>query len=254
MSEPIFAGALLQIVPNLEHLTLFMLEKDSFGIRKMRPPFLQPLGQLFPGFDPDTAHLSTLTGLQDLKEIVWHGAEFHWVLDRLPRLEKLCLERPCELLLDKAPADISHSIKSLNIQLDSSALRRESSLRESLSSFLASLPSLETLQLPINDNLYDLRRKYAHPFVEGPGQGRYTHLLKALDPIATTLVNPKLSALDSLSSRYGNIQLRFLNYKFPGASFLRFTSLKRLCVTHPCLLGNRMKMSVKPSDVLLLSL
>jgi len=89
------AGAILSLMPNLENLTLFMMDADTVAESSSGrlPMMRKPMEALYPGLrsTPNRELLTGLPGLHKVKRLSWHGSEFHWLLIKSPFLEYLKL-------------------------------------------------------------------------------------------------------------------------------------------------------------------
>lgn len=190
---------------------------------------------LIPRFDSVSAHQLQFPGLQKLTRLRFDGAEFHWVLAKLPCLQDIQLTRPCVILPDEAPNEISNSVTRLDISARSEILTRGSRNYATFKAFLAHFPSLEELQVRTYDLDIDVLPSSAPGPDELEGARSYATLIERLSPVAATLTTLNLGVYnsDTGNDRSANI---FLNQVRPAHSFQHFKVLKNLVVPQRCLL------------------
>ena len=197
----------------------------------------EPLGHFIPGYDRATAHTLHFAGLQKLTKLDFSGVEFHWALAKLPCLRWLRLSRPCEVLCDDAPNEVSTSLTRLEICARSDILRSASLPYRFLKEFLAHFPTLLELKLTI----YDLGSHHLDGEDGEDEERSYDSLFERLGPVASHLRTLELGVFNNNEEGYvptkdGNKWAnRFLTDVVPASSFQGFTSLERLVVPYQCL-------------------
>jgi hypothetical protein len=235
----------LQRIPNVDKVCLKL-----FGISPNTDESLtlpDPLRLLMPVFDRATAHTLQFAGLQNLTKLDFSGCQFHWTLAKLPCLRWLRLSRPCYILNDEAPNEVSTSVTRLEICALADILRSRSGFYSSFRAFLAHFPALLELKLTIYvlfpDNIWG-------PDTEGKS---YDTLLERLIPVASHLRSLEMGVFNTDEEVYfprdgGNDRAnKFLVDVLPASDFKDFRRLEKLVVPYQCLLGHTMS----PSDLVL---
>ncbi|KAH7064298.1 hypothetical protein BKA63DRAFT_586192, partial [Paraphoma chrysanthemicola] len=145
--EPI-AACLLHHLNELKFLEFYCISSWASGYRT---PSEDCLIELFPGFDPRTAHSVEIPGLQKLKKLEWHGGQFHWCLARFPNLTDVYIAENCELLPDEAPEQFNTMVKRMKVDNRSSHLVPHAIRHDTLKPMFAHFPSLGDLTIDIFD-------------------------------------------------------------------------------------------------------
>ncbi|KAH7064287.1 hypothetical protein BKA63DRAFT_496637 [Paraphoma chrysanthemicola] len=234
-TEPVLAGALLQQLFNVISLTICLTPYFS-DVSKSREALMDHcLFRLFPDFDPRTAHLKPILGLQKLKEMFWHGSEFHWALAKLPCLDHPYLPRASRILADEAPFETIDTLKAFQFTARSSIIGSEPSQTEHLKPFLAHMSALETLHIQIadyetDDGDVDRRRNG----LSLDNQVTFSILIAKLRPIATTLTH---LPLDTCGLGDEDKATAWVKYVLPCDGFKHFTVLKALRIPYQALFG-----------------
>lgn len=242
LSRTVIKGRiLLQHLTNVEKVRLTLNVADGTdrpwetALRKQLA--LKPLHKLLPGFNNMTAHGLKFPGLQKLTGLEFAGSEFHWVLAKLPCLEKLKLTRPCLILPDAAPNEVNTNLKSLGMSARSTILRDNSQHHATLKAFLAHFPSLEDLRLTIYDLRIDATSVSSLDLIE-EGESSYSNLLERISSVAAHLVTLDVGVYKDDEDDENDGSCDFLDDVQPASGFQQFKSLKRLVVPYQCLLGH----------------
>lgn len=230
--EPHLAGALLQLLPNVAHLSMLMIIHFlGQGYKKCEFPLMDtPLTKMFPGFDHKTAHLEVMLTLQNLKRLDWCGATFHWFLAQSLYLEELHLMRPCTILVDEEDCKINHSVKILTLKQRSALLDPRTGHLDGLSQLLGHFDSLQRLQLCITDDEIDNMHCDLAEDINDSFQGSYAPLFEVLTQASATLVELDLSV--SPEGPIYTDNLLYLDCLLPAQGFLELSSLKILRVPY----------------------
>ncbi|KAF3010653.1 hypothetical protein E8E13_004754 [Curvularia kusanoi] len=221
---------------NVETLSLKLHEGNGTTPWTLTP---NALHKLQPGFDRRTAHTLHLPGLQKLKKFYFAGATFHWALAKLPCLQSLTLSRPCIILDDGAPGEVSSSLTQLGICACTDILRTRSGAYWNFGTFLAHFPALTDLKLSIYDSKNDEDFRWL-----ASGGRSYDTLLQRLTPVASHLRSLDLGVYDEKPG--DNRANKFLQTVQPASNFKQFTALVDLVVPYQGLLGE----PVSPFDPL----
>jgi hypothetical protein len=245
-SQATIAGILLQRVPNLNQLLLYLAhdcdpdyvclhndpDMEFKSIRFCGRLLEDPIIELFPGFDGETAHLANPPLLPNLRHLIYAGADIHWALLKSPHLRNLQFLRACNLMSDTAPNEVNHAVKELSMVCRSVILQPELDRNAQIGRFLAHFPSLEKLKLQIEDLRVDYHMCQLSDLSVNE-HGSYAALLQRLQTVAR-----------SLRDLYISINLEDEDEKFiirsilPSDSFKDFASLQRLCIPYECLFGS----------------
>ncbi|KAF2032084.1 hypothetical protein EK21DRAFT_61742, partial [Setomelanomma holmii] len=153
--EPAVAGALLQLLPEVQRLIIRLFTRHGSYPAGEEPLMEHCLSKLFPGFDPRTAHLTPILGLEEVHEIIWEGSAFHWALANLASLSHLMLERPCRILADEAPHEMNETLMTFDLVSRSSIFTPGTGQNQHLGPFLANFTALEHIGLVIYDSSHD---------------------------------------------------------------------------------------------------
>ncbi|KAF2105441.1 hypothetical protein BDV96DRAFT_592534 [Lophiotrema nucula] len=171
VTEPAIVGMILQIVPNLQELSLqaTILDKSSYKHRydekKYTPDLISDM------FGDDTLvkwkdyfydfESAQIAGLAGLKKLRLATGELHWSWCELPKLEVLHVDRVCRVeLYDVPTTKTSDSILELILERDTNFLF-EGYESNQIRNLLSKFTSLTTLTLRISN--YLVYCPYHHP-------------------------------------------------------------------------------------------
>ncbi|KAH6643819.1 hypothetical protein C7974DRAFT_467578 [Boeremia exigua] len=174
-------------------------------------------------------------GLQKLTYLEFAGAEFHWVLAKLPCLQTLRLTRPCVILHDGAVNEVNTSLKTLSIMARLEILQENSLNYATFSPFLAHFPSLEELEVRVYDLEVDSMR-FAQTLGFQGTELNYTTLINRINVVAAHLIKLDIGVYDD-DGVHDIESNNFLLEVHPGPGFQQFKALKNLVVPYQCLLG-----------------
>lgn len=231
-SEPIQIRKLLEHVIHVEHLSLELLsDPNGIGMARLKKDCV---AELFPGFNPLTAHLNPPAILQKVLEMCYRGEDFHWIMARSPCLRKLEVDGLCRILADGAPEETNPALKSFSLMYRSAILNPNVDCFDTLTPFLAHFPSLESLKIQVED---DPRTRYSSSnrdnINENSSAGTYSLLVTRLEPGSKMLTTLDL-AVDPCSEPH---YLEYMHYIIPRDGFRGVTALKNLYVPHNWLFG-----------------
>lgn len=221
------------------------VDKVCLKLRGTCPRYLEssifdPLGNLMPGFLDTSAHTLRFAGLRTLTRLEYAGVEFHWALAKSPCLRWLKLSRPCRIIQDGAPNEVSTSLIRLEICARSDILRSNGLTYSFFKKFLAHFPALLELKLTIYDLVFDDFMALEDVLRERS----YDNLLEKLSPVASHLRTLELGVFNSDEEGYFPPDTRndevneFLLDVRPASGFRNFTKLDKLVVPYRCLLGH----------------
>jgi hypothetical protein len=228
----------LQRLSNVDKVCLKLRRTCS---RFLESDFFDPLGDLVPGFHTTSPHTLRFPGLQTLTKLDYDGIKFHWALAKSPCLRWLKLSRPCIIVKDEAPNEVSTSLVRLEIHARSSILRSSGRTYSFFKKFLAHFPALLELKLTITDVDIEQFRELGDVLSERS----YDYLLEKLSPVASHLRTLELGVFNSddrgfpPSDFFSNHEVNtFLHDVLPASGFRHFTKLEKLVVPYQGLLGH----------------
>ena len=235
----------LQRIPNVDKVCLQLFGASTNTDESSTLP--DPLRLLMPVFDRVTAHTLHFAGLQNLTKLDFSGCQFHWTLAKLPCLRWLRLSRPCYILNDEAPNEVSTSVTRLEIYALADILRSHCPFYSFSRAFLSHFPALLELKLTIYVFSPD------HIWVPNIEEKSYETLLERLSPVASHLRSLEMGVFNTdeevhIPCHGGNDRANeFLIDILPASDFKDFRRLEKLVVPYQCLLGH----TDSPSDLVL---
>jgi hypothetical protein len=257
VSQASVIGIMLQCVPNLERLSLYMPRDydprytwlvDDPDTENEFPGLCGSLyggiTQLLPGFDEETAHLANSPLLSNLRHLTYAGTSIHWALLRGPQLKTLEFPRACNLMPDMAPDEVNHAVKDLTMVCRSAVLNRDLTQDAHFGRFLAHFPSVEKLRLKIEDLDIDCSHIRSLGDIDLLEQGSYAALHQHLQPLAASVRD-----LDISITIDGSHQFETIESILPCVGFKDFACLQRLSIPYECLFGPQGHQSVYPTPL-----
>jgi hypothetical protein len=231
---------ILELLVNVKQVYLTLNQPQTPANERPNTPSCKRLAHhplssstFIPGFDNATAHQIQFPGLQKMTRLRFDGAEFHWALAKPPCLREIQLTRPCVILPDEAPDEVSTSVTRLDISARSEILTRSSRDYATFEAFLAHFPLLKDLQVRTYDIDLDILPTSVLDSNEDEERS-YATLIERFGPVAPTLNTLSMGVYKGKGNeRHAS---NFLNGVRPAASFHHFKALKDLVVPQRCLL------------------
>jgi hypothetical protein len=219
-------GGVLQKLENVKHVSLELKEAT-----RLMAPGETCLNVMFPGFESLRAHLQwPVKFLGKLESFDWDGWIIHWLMIG-PRLRRIHLKEPCEILPDSVPHEKQDKFEMFFLETRSTLLNSRAATGRNLKSFLEHFTSLDEVSFTIADEFDDdeLPEPDMGETIDIYHEGSFANLVSCLDSCIDTLTVLSICTIDWDGEH--------VITSLPSNGFSHFKALKELDVPNQCLFG-----------------